>query len=271
MPLTSTITHLSTQVFSYFWCQKLSKFILIKKLSLSFPGAVAIGYAFEAKDRSEKIHRLPPHPDAMGEKDYSKIYQDILDVIDARPNDVFDKNDPRRPCVFTRKQDIEMIESILDQLSDNQWTQVFDVFELELLFNELKNKVEGADEPIRVSVTNGLIEQDRYDATPDISCAFHEEVDKTRHCSLSYVRRWFYLFADHVCEKIDVKLVRGAHVPKNACIAPPAPFEDDDQFDPPKPKFEDDHKDYSHVSSSMGYSKFQADDDSSSDEDNAYF
>lgn len=229
--------------------------------------AVAIGYAYEAKERSEKVHRLPPHPNALGEKDYKVIYKGILGVLGVDPeNAKFEKGDRKRPCVFIRKQDMEMIESILDQLSEYQWKQTFDVFELELLFNELKNKVELTDEPLRITVTNAFIEQDRYDATPNISCDFHENEDVTRHCALSYVRRWFFLFADHICEKIGVQLVAGKHLPANARLAPPIPFdEDDDPFEQDDKKHEDDH--YSCVSSSYtGYSKFADSDDSSSDD-----
>ncbi|XP_055308372.1 protein maelstrom homolog isoform X2 [Sitodiplosis mosellana] len=228
---------------------------------------VTIGYAFEAKDRSEKVHRLPPPPNALGEKDYEKIYSAILGVLDSEPGQTFDKSDSRRPYVFTRKEDNEVIESILDQLSEvaeKQWHTTFDVFDFELLFNELKNNVELATEPIRITVTNTFIEQDRYDSTPNISCDFHENEDVTRHCALSYVRRWFFLCADHICEKIGVKLVPGKHLPANARLEAPIPFEDYPFIQSGKKRSDDQ---YSSVSSSYtGYSKFSDSDDSSSDD-----
>ncbi|XP_055308371.1 protein maelstrom homolog isoform X1 [Sitodiplosis mosellana] len=231
------------------------------------PETVTIGYAFEAKDRSEKVHRLPPPPNALGEKDYEKIYSAILGVLDSEPGQTFDKSDSRRPYVFTRKEDNEVIESILDQLSEvaeKQWHTTFDVFDFELLFNELKNNVELATEPIRITVTNTFIEQDRYDSTPNISCDFHENEDVTRHCALSYVRRWFFLCADHICEKIGVKLVPGKHLPANARLEAPIPFEDYPFIQSGKKRSDDQ---YSSVSSSYtGYSKFSDSDDSSSDD-----
>lgn len=226
-----------------------------------------LDYAFEAKVNSEKYHRLPPPPDALGEQSYEKVYTGILDVLGVRSGQIFEKGDERRPYVFTRKQDTDMIESILDQLSNQQWTQIFDVFELELLFNILKNKVDFESEPLRITVTNAFIEQDRYDATPNISCDFHENEDATRHCSLSYVRRWFYLFADHICEKIGVRLVSGKHLPSNARLPEVAPFEDD-LFEDEGKKKRDRDDDYSYASSTYtGYSKFEPDSDSSSSDD----
>lgn len=234
------------------------------KITIYVVGTVTLGYAFEAKNRSEKYHRLPPPTSAMGEKDYEKVYAGILDVLDARHGQIFDKDDDRRPCVFIQQQDTEMIESILDQLSDKQWSQTFDVFHLELLFNQLKNLVQQqqGEEPLRISVTNAFIEQDRYDATPNISCDFHETEDATRHCALSYVRRWFFLFADHICEKIDVKLVAGKHLPSNAALVPPPPFEEDTYDDTNKKNDNEAHG--SRMSPTYtGYSKFATDSDSS--------
>lgn len=266
MVYTNPITHSSIQVCNIAVCvrnyQTLSNADGVD-YCINISGTVAIGYAYEAKIHSEKEHRLPPPPMAMGEKNYENIYWAVLDVIGARPGERIAKDDERRPCVFIRKQDTEMIESILDQLSDHQWKQSFDVFELELLFNRIKNKAIDDAEPIRITVTNSFIEQDRYDATPNISCDFHENEDATRHCALSYVRRWFYLFCDHVCVKIGVKLIPGKHLPSDTLIGAAQPFDPFDQ-DAGNSK-RDDH--YSFVSSACsGYAKFNDNDDSSSDD-----
>lgn len=51
--------------------------------------------------------------------------------------------------VFIRKEDMQMIESILDQLAyDNPWREMFDLFEFEILFNYLKNAADfSIDDP----------------------------------------------------------------------------------------------------------------------------
>lgn len=252
----------------------------------STTGTVEIGYAFEAKNRSEKVHRLPtPNTlEAFGDKSYERVYANILmEIFGVRPGQTFSKDDRNRPYVFTREQDVEMMESILDQLSDKQWRQTFDVFHLELLFNKLKNKVEtshGAD-PIRITVTNVFIEQDRFDATAKISCDFHEEQDVTRHCALSYVQRWFFLFTDHICEKIGIKLQHGIHLPENIALEPPQPFANDpfDDFNGGgavggvsnnrnRNGMKEDFDRASTVSSTYtGYSKLQNDSDSSDSDD----
>lgn len=140
-----------------------------------------MGYAFEAKERSEKIHRLPlpDSADAVGEKIYENVYKGILDILDVELGQTFDRENEDRPSVYIRKQDMEMMESILDQLSENQWRHTFDLFELEYLFFILKNKVDGGG--ILISVTNSFIEQDRFDNN------LNETFTKYLTCSYDYV------------------------------------------------------------------------------------
>lgn len=194
-------------------------------------GSVQAGFAYEVKEHSEKVHRLPAPPNAFGEKRYELIYREILKLFNIAEDDQFTKTDDRRPCAFVLKREIDMVKSILDQISEQKWQEQFDIFELELLFNELKNCNELDSDKLRVTVTNSFIEQDKYDATADISCDFHEKEDVTRHCALSYVRRWYFLFCDHICEKIGVKLVPGKHLPANADTSAVKPFSDDEDDD----------------------------------------
>lgn len=186
------------------------------------PGVVISGWAADANDYSKSHHRIPPPgmPNEMGERDYDKVYTGILDILGIDKSKTFEQDDINRPCVYVRKEDIQMIESILDQLSaDFQWRKKFNVFDLELLFNELKSTIEiDPDAPNKrypMSVTSYFIEADPFFLAPDISCHFHEENDVPNHCALSFIRRWFYLFANHLAEKRGVKLIRGKHLPTN--------------------------------------------------------
>lgn len=147
----------------------ISKFNIEKGLLKSYhtfvnPQVVQVGYAFEAKDRYERIHRLPPPPDAMGETHFDKIFASILDILGIKATDRYPKGDEHRPMVFIRKEDMPMIESILDQMAyDNPWRDMFDLFEFEIFFNELKNAAEfdmaDTRPRIPISVSTYFIEQ----------------------------------------------------------------------------------------------------------------
>lgn len=107
------------------------------------PGERRIGYAWIATEHSQKTHRLPIPPNALGEKNYDAIYDRILDILGLRRNQFFNKDDKQRPRVFIRKQDIKMIKSILNQIAGPvDWNQQFDVWEFEYLFYVMKNAVD---------------------------------------------------------------------------------------------------------------------------------
>lgn len=138
---------------------------LLKKFhSFVNPGKCEIGYAWTAKEHSDKIHRLPTPPDALGEKDYDKLYGEILDILGIQRNQFFSKDDERRPRVFVRKQDVETIHSILNQFAID-WKNQFDVWEFEHLFYVMKNAVEfDPEDPKKntpYTVTSNLVEQDK--------------------------------------------------------------------------------------------------------------
>lgn len=232
-------------------------------------GSVQCGYAADAIDISKRSHQLPPPPKAMGEKLFDVIYTNILDVVGiANPDQKFSKEE-KRPSVFARKEDIPMLKSILAQLcgQGKYWEEShFDLFELEILFNQLKNSLidfgpsDSEAKKLPIGVTSYFIEQDKYDMTPNISCDYHEEKDATKYCALSFVRRWFYLCADHVCESIDVKLVPGVHLPDNAATETTSyvdPWEDEEQ------EVDDDER----SNGSIGYQCLKNDDDSDDDSD----
>lgn len=130
------------------------------------PGKCEMGYAWTAKDHSQKIHHLPTPPDAMGEKDYDKLYGEILDILGIRRDQFFRNDDKQRPRVFVRQQDIKMIESILKQLAGPvNWKEQFDVWEFEYLFYAMKNAIEyDPENPGKMTpytVTSTFVEQDK--------------------------------------------------------------------------------------------------------------
>lgn len=186
-------------------------------------GTLAVGYAYEAQEYSEKTHRLPPPGvvGTMGQMDYALIYKDILDVLNVEPKQTFNKDDPKRPCFFVSQESIGMIESVLDQLSTRQWRQTLNVFPMEVLFNRLKNKVNNTT--MRITITNMMLERGDFNCAPNIACQFHIDEEIPLQCALSHPKRWFYMFCDHICTGIGIKLVAGVHLPPNAEVNAPPP------------------------------------------------
>lgn len=194
-----------------------------------FTGAIEVGYAYEAQEYSEKNHRLPPPgvDGTMGEKNYALVYQDILSILNVvKPDQTFNKGDPKRPSFFIGQTSLAIMESVLDQISNCTWRGTFDLFPFEVLFNRLKNAVErknGGDAAMRITVTNLLLERGDFDCAPNIACQFHLDEQVPLQCTLSHLKRWFYVCCDHICTGIGIKLVAGIHLPSNAEVKAPPP------------------------------------------------
>lgn len=173
------------------------------------PQTVEQGYAYEAKNRYENVHGLPPpmelsNTPTIGETDYSKIYQNILNMIQIDQNHNYEKTDPFRPCIFTQKKYMEMMESILDQLSQNQWTNQFDLFEIEELFFLVEKFLFRTEKWTKYQ---NPIETDSHEYSQGISCNLHEQINKTKICALSLVNRWFYMLVKDIYPKMKIPFI----------------------------------------------------------------
>lgn len=189
---------------------------------VTFAGAVPTGYAFEALEHA-KIHRLKVPPNAMGETQFEKVYDELLKFLkegnEQKPGaDGAHKSIP----VFVHDVHMDMIKSVLSQLPESPdfVERDIDVLSLNTLFNELKN-VDVPDQKDRISihVSNMLLDADRFDSAQNIACTYHEEEDAALKCAISICRRWFFTFCDYVCsEKLNIPLVAGVHLPDNSDV-----------------------------------------------------
>lgn len=92
-----------------------------------------MGYLKDAKSYSEETHQLPYPLYAKGETNYSLILQQIKDFMGNKS-----EFDP----LFTKKEDIPMIESFFDQFcasSPGDYPHHYRVYPLHRLFFEIKN------------------------------------------------------------------------------------------------------------------------------------
>lgn len=198
------------------------KYGVTKKLHTCInPDALPLGYLHTAKVLSETEHRLPYPPNAKGEKRFDKIFESILDFVKPTSDGIV--------TVFTKADNIPMLESILGQLSDatGEEAKPIDLFPLESLFFYLKkeaDKVTG--DQCSIHVTNMMLGLDTFDHRVGIACAFHDREDASKYCALSHVNRWAFIFADHLCVKMGVKLIPGIHLPEDVDVTI---IDDDDE------------------------------------------
>ncbi|XP_031619145.1 protein maelstrom homolog [Contarinia nasturtii] len=190
------------------------------------PEHVEIGYAYTAKAHSEETHQIPPPPNDFGETNYQRVMfnikkfmkEDGVQTFDGGNQMIFTYHDP-----YTNEENqVDVLKDFLKQFADEREQHNIDVYPLTRLFYVLRKELaaRGKTEAIpNENFTNILLSRDPYESIGGISCGFHEEKDATRHCALSRCRRWAFQLADHFCQPLEIKLVRGQHLPNNADIS----------------------------------------------------
>nr|CAD7439365.1 unnamed protein product [Timema bartmani] len=89
----------------------------------------------------------------------------------------------------------------------------FRVLPLMKLFYEMRNACSSSERFPKISLAEAELEKDVFAYTPKIGCEFHEKYDANIYCSLSLVRRWGFLIADHCCKFLNIPLKDGFHCP----------------------------------------------------------
>lgn len=144
-----------------------------------------MGYAANARQHADCTHRLPLPPNAMGESNFPKIYQDIVGFITPE-NGFNDRGNENSLVVFARRNHFPMLDSFLKQFSNHAPPVKIEVFSLEDLFFFLKEK-SVATSPVVISVpiasvhvSNILLDRDTHSTTEGLAC----RVRSTQPCLL---------------------------------------------------------------------------------------
>ncbi|XP_037038857.1 protein maelstrom homolog [Bradysia coprophila] len=188
------------------------------------PETIPMGYKFIALELSETTHQLPLPPNAMGEKDFDIIQQEIYKFIGNAPT-----------CkqgfipLFTVAEDVRMVELICEDLlgstSDQAINRRYKTMSIDQLLFDLKTSIGRAQkrEPFSgesqfksVDDATSQLNREKYKFLSEIACEFHDEKDCSKYCCLSNVKRWAYVFSENISVDLKIPLVGGKHFPIGA-------------------------------------------------------
>ncbi|KAG4080743.1 hypothetical protein HA402_005923 [Bradysia odoriphaga] len=180
------------------------------------PEKVPLGYLFDAKDNSEKTHRLPIPPHSKGERNYKRIL-DQMKMFMGEP----------MPILFTSKENIAMIKSFIQSFIDfgnNGDIESYRVYPLHQLFFQIKeNAVKNSDIERKsfksIHIAEEHLKRDDYAYLAGTACTYHEELDCAKYCALAHVQNWAYIFLDHICVDLKIDLISGKHFPPEIDIS----------------------------------------------------
>lgn len=135
-----------------------------------------MGFAYAAKAHSEETHHLPPPPNALGEKDFGRVYHKIKKFLKDENAPVFDGG---KYMVFAynypyanEESQINVLKNFLHQFSDEN-ENCIDVFPLTRLFYVLQNELAKhgkCEELSNENFADVLMSHDSYESLGDIAC-----------------------------------------------------------------------------------------------------
>lgn len=126
-----------------------------------------LGYLFEAKDYSEKTHRLPIPPSAKGERNYKAILNEI---------DNFMGNRSKLAPLFTLRDQIPIITSFISQFCGfcDVDPDRYPVYPLHQIFYDVKeeavkNSING-NSFRSIHIAENLLNRDNFAYLPNTAC-----------------------------------------------------------------------------------------------------
>lgn len=135
---------------------------------------VETGFAWTAKDRSERVHKLPPPPNAMGRKDFQEIYDEIISFISEKTCRI----DTGNPIVFTEADfddesdsQVRVLESFMKQFSGR--SNKIDIYPINHLFYAMTKQLAArnrCDDIRNENCVRIMLSYDPYDANGKICC-----------------------------------------------------------------------------------------------------
>lgn len=161
----------------------------------------------------------------MGDKNLANIYNEILNFLRD------DDTGSSYPPVYTHRDCIHIIESVLEFLkadigANNVELKIYPIQYLFYIMKEATCDIGELEKPSSFYITDAYFERDFFEFQIGIGCQYHEDIDKSKYCTQSYVTRWGYMFSDYMCRDLAIPLVPGRHCPINTnlnAIITPAP------------------------------------------------
>ncbi|EDW73226.2 uncharacterized protein Dwil_GK16773 [Drosophila willistoni] len=206
------------------------------------PSQLIFGQTCDAMLYAAATHQLPLPPAALGESKMTKLYHSIQDYLRSRLERT-DKN-LKSLVVFTKTDDIDMVKSCFrfiksgyhdeqskryddDNDEENDQFKFFEaaaskflpivVYDIQYLFLALKlaaMDIGGLTLPKpNLYITDAFFSRDFYEFQDGIACWFHEDMDRSKYCTQSKVKRWAYTFCDYMCADLAIKMQPGKHMP----------------------------------------------------------
>lgn len=237
---------------------------LVRRFNKFINPVLPKGYASEARDRKERVHRIPLENE-IGESDLSVVYGELKHFLThGQPNGSI-------PPLYTRGDNvmnntsIEGVCSVLKTLyyhvhsgasyaeaalAGDDWEKEFKVYPINKLVYEL-GRIYQPTKMVDITIADYILEKDPYMYQAGIATKYLEELDSIQNCSLSMVSRWPMVIREFCCpelvkeEKLIIPPAHGTDAPHKPFTANVQPQEQSkppqDQQEPPEQSQQEQH------------------------------
>ncbi|XP_050308163.1 protein maelstrom homolog [Anthonomus grandis grandis] len=184
--------------------------------SMIMPGPMPIGYKFDAKKHSDETHHIPVPYDDNVETNMEEVYFELKEFLDKKKM----PGVKSMPMLYANKKYTKMIKRILNLWGEEYegQTDIFNVYEIQLMLYYLRNTVAGDEVWNKMSFSERQLEKDIYAYVSEIACLFHAHSYPV-YCTKSIVTRYAYIICDNCCPDLNIGLIEGQHVPFNADLS----------------------------------------------------
>ena len=138
------------------------------RLALLCLGVNIYGHEYEARHLSDTTHKLPLPPNAKGDTNLGRIYNDVLQFIRNKESNEI-------PPVYTNLQSIPIVDSVLEFLradvgAETAPLQVYSIQYLFYLMKEATCEMGDLDKPKSHYITDAYFERDFFEYQTGIAC-----------------------------------------------------------------------------------------------------
>lgn len=191
---------------------------LTKKFhSLINPGTLPFGHQLTAKDHSDKTHKLPIPPNAIGDTDYVAILGALTDFLSQNSLYKYAKAFP----LFVLNTEMEIVENILTQFCTgaNIDVEPYILLPLTHFFQRLRENCEQyykfkSTDQFSYAEASISLKSDIYKYHKGNGCHYHENKGGNCDCALARPTRAAYTILYHTVDVCNVKKkYYGLHYP----------------------------------------------------------
>ncbi|KAK2710943.1 hypothetical protein QYM36_012194 [Artemia franciscana] len=185
------------------------------------PGQIPVGYAFAAKEHSEKTHEIPVSGAPEADSSYSGQVIRMNAFLRNQEGDI----EP----VYTTEENMEAAKGMIKYIFQHggEYKQpLYKVYDIDALTCQL---IKGGANYVHDAPISPIAHKaDQYEFELGLACKFHENRDNPKYCSVHAVRAWALSVIDLCSDFYDIESPANQPLASSSGPTPMVSWDDED-------------------------------------------